>query len=216
MTARSLRYALACLAAAVSVAITATPASAHVLIDTVQPRGDGSVTITFTFEHGCSGKPTTGLAITVPTGSAVIGADEPEGWTHHSDQGLIRFNGTAIPDHQRAQFVLHARIQADVGSTVLFPTLQQCAGGASLDWSAAAEDADYPAPRFVATAATVDPALSSTPQGNGATPGQVLTATALYVGLAVTAAAEWVRRRRLALGGPGQRRERARPPRARH
>ena len=53
---RGSRVLTAVAAAGALAVLTAGPAAAHVLIETVEPHGDGTSTLTFTFDHGCDGE----------------------------------------------------------------------------------------------------------------------------------------------------------------
>ena len=73
MTRRARAAAALGLAALLTVAGT-QGAAAHVLLETATPNGDGTTTLTFSFEHGCDGAPTTGLDVTLPE----VGLTQPE------------------------------------------------------------------------------------------------------------------------------------------
>ncbi|WP_293781200.1 DUF1775 domain-containing protein [uncultured Aeromicrobium sp.] len=147
-------------------------ASAHVLVDAVEPEGDGSVTVTFSFDHGCDGSPTTALAVALPEG-AELADDEfgaPDGWTGTEDDGTIRWSGPGIADGDVAQFTAQLRLSGAPGTTLLFPSEQECENGDGYAWTGTADDDPEPAPRFVATAATLDPALAP-PAGSSGSGG---------------------------------------------
>jgi hypothetical protein len=88
-----------------------------------------------------------------------------------------------------ARFVVTARVDAAPGDTVLVPTVQACDGGTEIDWSGATADTERPAPRFVATASTVDPSarpVAGPLEQGGAGPVGVCVAVTVFVGLVLT------------------------------
>lgn len=177
------RHGAASVLAGAFVALAAAPAAAHVLIESVQPNGDGSTTLTFMFDHGCAGEPTDDLHVTLPEGVVALAADQPEGWTAEVGPDAVQWSGTPVPHDVRATFVLDVRVTGEVGQSFVFPTEQGCTGGASYSWTGTDPSSAHPAPSFVATAASLsDRAIS----GPGA---QSLTGTAPLVAGVLLAAA---------------------------
>lgn len=178
--------------------LAVAPARAHVLLDRVEPRGDGSVDLVFSFDHGCAGQePTDALTLTVPDHTAVISASGPRGWRHVVEDGTVSWTGPGIADGTRAEFVVTARVGARAGETVRFPAVQSCEGAAPYAWDDPADGDPEPAPRFVATTATTDTALHPVAKDvreSGAGPAAVAFAIALFVAASVLLAG-WVRRR---------------------
>jgi hypothetical protein len=190
------------LLAGVVVLQSAAPAAADVVIDSVVPRGDGSVDLVFALSRGCAGAPTEGLVATLPTGAAVVAVEDPDGWSHEVEGGRISWAGPVIPAVDEARFSVTARIGAAPGDTVLVPVEQACAGGARVSWTGPLDDVETPSPGFVATASTVDPSLQAVPtfaEPDGAGPVSVALAVLAAIGLAVGAA---VVRRRVTPGRP--------------
>lgn len=151
--------------------VPAAPAAAHVLIETVEPNGDGTATLTFTFDHGCEGEPTDTMVVTMPDGVEALAADQPDGWTAETEPGSVRWEGEPVPDGDRAEFTLDVRVTGTVGQSFSFPTEQECAGEGAYQWTDTDPSGDYPAPTFVATAASlaetpVTPAAPATSQGS--------------------------------------------------
>lgn len=161
--ARVGRRVAATLAVGLLCLVPAAPAAAHVLIETVEPRGDGTATLTFTFDHGCAGQPTDTLAVTMPDGVEALAADQPDGWTGEVERGEVRWTGDPVPDGDRAAFTLDVRVTGTVGQSFSFPTEQGCVGDGSYRWTDTDPSAEYPAPTFVATAAS----LAGTPAPPG-------------------------------------------------
>lgn len=180
----------------------AGPAAAHVTADSADPAGDGSVVITFGFNHACAAAGTTGLTMRMPTGSVALAATAPPGWTSGIVGTTIDWSGPEIPSGRAVSFTVTARLAGQVGQALMFPTVQRCRDGDSFDWSDPDESADEPAPRLVATAAILDPALApaerqAEPAGGGAGPIAVGAAVASFA-LAAAGAAWWARRRGVA------------------
>lgn len=178
----------------------AAPAQAHVLLDAVEPRDDGTVDLVFTFDHGCTGQvDTDGLKITIPDHTAVVGASGPRGWVHEIKDDTIIWSGPGIPERSGAKFVVNARVGALPGETVLFPVTQTCTGAEPYVWDDPADGDPQPAPRFVATSATVDASLRATPQvaaSSGASGSAVVVSVILFA--AAAAGVTFVVRRRWA------------------
>lgn len=162
---------------AVSVAVgllclaPAAPAAAHVLIETVEPNGDGTSTLTFTFDHGCDGQPTDTLDVTMPDGVEALAADQPDGWTGEVEPGSVRWTGEPVPDGARAEFTIDVRVTGTVGQSFSLPTEQGCVGDGSYQWADTDPSAEHPAPTFVATAASLAetpaaPAAPTAPAGS--------------------------------------------------
>lgn len=167
--------------------VAMSPASAHVLLDSAQPRGDGSVDLTFSFDHSCTDSPTTRLIVTVPSGSRIEAASQPEGWTSEVEGDTVSWTGRGTETSTGRAFTITARLQGEPGSPLLFPTRQDCDNGDGYDWNETAEDGNRPAPRLIATQAVLDPALTPTPSqpageqtDHGATTVQIAIALAVF------------------------------------
>lgn len=187
---------LAAVALALPILLLAGPAGAHVLLDAVQPRGDGTVDLVFTFEHGCLGQAATdGLEMTVPDHTVVVDTAEPDGWTRRIDDRTITWSGPAITDGTPAEFVVTARVGAIPGETVLFPATQICAGAPPYHWDDPADGDPEPAPRFVATSASVDPALRAAEESGDSGAGVVALVVALGGSVSLAAGAATMLRR---------------------
>lgn len=192
-----MNYRLALRASATLLALLvislASPANAHVLLDAVRPHSDGTVDLVFSFDHGCVGQvPTNELILTVPDHTAVIATHEPPGWKRTTDGPTITWTGPAIPDGERAEFIVTARVGSTPGSTVTFPVIQKCDGAAPYNWTDPDDSASFPAPRFVATAATIDPTLQAPPRtAEPGRSGPVAVGIAIGALVAFTALGTW-------------------------
>ncbi|MBN0038904.1 DUF1775 domain-containing protein [Cellulosimicrobium cellulans] len=193
---RGSRVAVALAAAGALAVLTAGPAAAHVLIETVEPHGDGTSTLTFTFDHGCDGEPTDALRVTLPEGVEALGAGQPDGWTSDVGADAVAWTGEPVPDGERAAFTLDVRVTGEVGQAFVFPAVQECPSGASYAWTDTDPSGARPAPTFVATAASLAPAPVVTAAAPP-TPTAPLVA-AVTVGAAVVGiVGGWSARRRL-------------------
>ncbi|WP_062430742.1 DUF1775 domain-containing protein [Herbidospora daliensis] len=187
------------LAAVVLALLPAGPALAHVLLESAQPNGDGSVTLTFSFDHGCDGTPTEALVVRVPAGSSVVSAGQPAGWRGAVKGNTVEWTGPGIADGAKAAFTVKARLSGKVGTPLLFPTTQKCGGGKGYEWIGVDDASEEPAPRLIATAAVLDPALGPAPPpavgADGA--GDVQVAVALGAFTALAALVAHLTRRRI-------------------
>ncbi len=182
----------------------AVPAAAHVEVASAQPNGDGTTTLTFSFDHSCDDSPTTELVVALPDGVTASGTVPPEGWTATVAGQRVTFTG---PGRETAEVGVTTRIVARAGDTLTFPVLQRCADGGSYDWIDITADSEHPAPRLIATnavlaeqpqvpAAPPDAAAGGTEptQGGGATLGQASAVVVTFVAAAALAGFVTVRR----------------------
>ena len=149
--------ALAALVLALALVLgLALPASAHVELEPAQAEAGSTATLTFSFHHGKDGTATTGLAVQLPEGAAVVDVPAKDGWTSAVTDGgtVVTWTGGSVPDDTEAAFAVVVRLPSREGE-VLFPTVQTTAAG-ELAWISADEgesEADHPAPRLVLTPA---------------------------------------------------------------
>ncbi|WP_163186590.1 DUF1775 domain-containing protein [Cellulosimicrobium sp. SL-1] len=191
---RGARALLALAAAGALALLTVAPAAAHVLIETVEPRGDGTSRLTFTFDHGCDGEPTDALRVTLPAGVEALDAGQPAGWIAEVTDDAVAWAGAPVPDGERAAFTLDVRVTGEPGQAFVFPAVQECPSGASYAWTDTDPAGARPAPTFVATAASLAPA----PVAPGASPtptGPLVGAVVLGAGVVGVAGGAWSRRR---------------------
>ncbi|KMO31800.1 DUF1775 domain-containing protein [Methylobacterium aquaticum] len=180
------------LAAALSLA--AAPAFAHAVLAVTQASPNQTYRGVVQIGHGCDGKATTGITVTIPEGVIAAKPMPKAGWQLSTVKGAyaraypsyhgtvaegvktITWTGGALPDDQYDEFVFQARLTDAVapGGTVYFPVRQDC-DGAVADWSQvpaagqSARDLKSPAPgvRIVAAAAApAAPASASVKAGD--------------------------------------------------
>ena len=122
------------------VAALATPlsASAHVTLPPGGATAGDNYAAAFRVGHACSGaRSTTGITVRFPEGFYVQKAEPRPGWTLATTPGSVTWRaasaGAALPDKERAEFVVHGRLPAQPG-TLWFKVLQSCDVG-SVDWA---------------------------------------------------------------------------------
>lgn len=165
-------------AALALVALSATPASAHVTVTPTETAAGSYTVLTFSVGHGCEGSPTTKLAIQIPEGINSVSATrqpfydvekvieplDPPVTSSHGEEITERVDQvvytatTALPDGQRDTFELSVQLPADAaGQTLTFPSVQTCEKGQTAWTEVAAEGAaepEHPAPAFEVTQAS--------------------------------------------------------------
>ncbi|MCD9624435.1 DUF1775 domain-containing protein [Rhabdothermincola salaria] len=169
---RPTRAVIAALALSGTVALVAptAPAAAHVT-SAEEPVVAGERTpVTFSFDHGCAGQPTTSLRVQIPDGVSDVAAEAPEGWTSTVTDDELRWDGGSIPDGETVPFVATMVVTAPEDTTLHFPTIQGCPT-AEEAWiqipDASNPEPDYPAPSIV-VGTTTDATLADEPQGTEA------------------------------------------------
>jgi uncharacterized protein YcnI len=161
----------------IGVGVTATPVLAHVDVadSTVQPNGDASVT--FSFDHGCDGEPTTSLRVQVPEGVSDVVPQPVDGWQTASSATEFSWSGGSVPDGQQAAFTATMRVSGTAGDTIWFPTVQGCPSGEEAWIETAAPGAPEPenvAPSIV-LAVTVEATTTTAPATTAVQPSTTRT-----------------------------------------
>ena len=164
MRSVALRTPVALLAALAALVVLAVPAGAHVELEPGRAEAGSTVTLTFSFHHGKDGTATTGLAVQVPDGAAIVEVPPKAGWTSEvtDDDSVVTWRGGSVPDGTEAAFPVVVRLPAREG-VVLFPTVQTTGAG-ELAWISADEgesEGDHPAPRLELTPGQVAPSSSA-------------------------------------------------------
>ncbi|AWN46851.1 copper resistance protein CopZ [Methylobacterium terrae] len=181
------------LAATLSVApaLVAAPAFAHAVLAVPQGSPNQTYRGVVQIGHGCDGRATTAITVTIPEGVIAAKPMPKAGWelatvkgayaraypSHHGtvSEGVkeITWKGGSLPDGFYDEFVFQARLTDAVapGGTVYFPVRQEC-DGAVVDWrevpaaGQSARDLKSPAPgvRIVA-AGNVAPSAAAAAAG---------------------------------------------------
>ena len=140
--------------AALGLGLLASAAQAHAVLERKQASPGASYRGVVQIMHGCNGKPTTRVSVTIPEG--IIGAKPmpKPGWTlattrgayaktyttHHgtASEGVtaITWSGGSLPDDEVDEFTFLAQVADTVepGTTLYAPVQQDCSEG-SLSWS---------------------------------------------------------------------------------
>lgn len=178
---------------------TARAADEEAVVDQVVGRGDGTVDLTIAVTGGCVGTTTRTVSVRLPVSGAVVSVGDAAGSTHRVDGEQVTWQAGEPGARLPRTFSLTARLVAAPGDEVLLPTRLDCADGSSTAWTDTAPDGAHPAPRFTATADTVDDAgteaVPVAADGEGG-PGHGWLAAAVLLLPAATATAVVARRRR--------------------
>jgi periplasmic copper chaperone A len=145
---------------AVLVVGTMTAALAHVGIETdADPDPGRIVPVSFVFDHGCNGEPTTEFRVLLPDGITDVDVDPVAegGWEARVADGVLTWSGgEPVPDHQLHAFSAEIALPNQPGETLYFPTIQRC-GDAESAWiqvpgeGEEPGDLDAPAPSLTLT-----------------------------------------------------------------
>jgi periplasmic copper chaperone A len=198
------RSIAAIVAATAAILLSGSPAAAHVLLAKAQPNGDGSTTLTFTFDHGCGESPTTALVVSLPSGAATpTRTEQPTGWKATTETSRITWTGPGLQPGTEAAFSLVTRLTGTIGQALRFPTEQRCANGQSYQWTDPQPGDEHPAPSLIATGAILAPVPAATQRVASPTTGsggadlpQALGALAIFIATVTTATAIAARRTR--------------------
>jgi len=140
-------------AAATLLASLASPAFAHITLETSEaPIGSGYKAV-LRVPHGCDGAPTTGITIKLPEGFVSAKPMPKPGWTLDITTGdyarpyklfgsevksgatEISWSGGNLPDNEYDEFVVRGTLADSLtpGDTLYFPVIQTCTSGEE-DW----------------------------------------------------------------------------------
>ena len=95
---------------------------------------DGTTRITWSFNHGCSGRATIGLRAQLPAGAWNVTAQDPPGWTSTVTATEIHWTGGQVPDGTTASFTASMVLAQPAGETVGLANVQECTDGAEIAW----------------------------------------------------------------------------------
>ncbi len=107
---------------------TASGAVAHVNTSPEQVKPGAPATVLFVIGHGCSGSPTTSVAIKVPAAVSRVSGVAPKGWMTSVGNSVVTFTGGTLADKVKGSFGVTFTSPAKTG-TLLFPTVQTCVKG---------------------------------------------------------------------------------------
>jgi uncharacterized protein YcnI len=134
-----------------AIALAASPACAHVGLETRQATIGSSYKAVFTVPHGCAGSPTIKIRVHIPEGVIGVKPMPKAGWnletingkyaTEYDYQGNklsegikeVVWSGGKLPDHNYDEFVVSTYLTPGLkpNSTLYFPLVQECEQGVS-------------------------------------------------------------------------------------
>ncbi|WP_426418409.1 YcnI family protein [Bradyrhizobium genosp. A] len=137
--------------AIVLVALVATPARAHITLETKQATVGASYKAVFAVPHSCSGSPTVKMRVQIPEGVIAVKPMPKAGWTvdvvegqyasaydYHGNKltsGVkeVVWSGGKLPDHNYDEFVVSSFLTDSLrpNTTLYFPVVQECEKGVS-------------------------------------------------------------------------------------
>jgi periplasmic copper chaperone A len=142
----SKRYCLILIAA-----LAASPAGAHVSLETKQATIGASYKAVFTVPHGCTGSPTVKIRVQIPEGVIAVKPMPKAGWSVDVVEGKyageydyhgnklasgakeVVWSGGKLPDHHYDEFVMSTFLTDTLkpSTTLYFPVVQECEKGVS-------------------------------------------------------------------------------------
>jgi uncharacterized protein YcnI len=136
---------------AFAAALVASPAGAHITLETHEATIGSSYKAVFAVPHGCAGSATIKIRVQIPEGVIGVKPMPKAGWNVEAVEGKYAteydFHGTRIsegvkevvwsggklPDHNYDEFVLIGFLTDSLkpNTTLYFPTVQECEQGVS-------------------------------------------------------------------------------------
>ena len=134
-----------------AIVLAASPACAHVGLETKQATIGTSYKAVFIVPHGCAGSPTVKIRVQIPEGVIAAKPMPKAGWnveaisgkyaTEYDYQGSklsegvkeVVWSGGKLPDHHYEEFVVSTFLTTGLkpNSTLYFPVVQECEQGVS-------------------------------------------------------------------------------------
>ena len=116
--------------------LSAAAAQAHVTLDQSTGYAGAYQKLTFRVGHGCDGKATTGLTVTLPEGATGAKPMPKPGWkiefTNNGALHEISWKGGELPDAYFDEFTIQIKLPDQPGK-LYFRIVQQC-GAVSVAW----------------------------------------------------------------------------------
>jgi len=163
------RILAACALGGALLAACASPADAHITLETRQATVGVGYKAVFRVPHGCAGSATTRIRVQIPEGVIGVKAMPKPGWTLETVKGAyakaydlyhgkvsegareIVWSGGRLLDENYDEFVLTGFLSTDLkpDTMLYFPTVQECESGVTrwIDIPAEGKKADdYPHP----------------------------------------------------------------------
>jgi uncharacterized protein YcnI len=131
--------------------LAASPAVAHVFLETRQATVGGSYKAVFAVPHGCKGSPTVKIRVQIPEGVIAVKPMPKAGWSIDMVEGKyaaeysyhgntigsgvkeVSWSGGKLPDKNYDEFVMHTVLTETLkpNTTLYFPVVQECESGVS-------------------------------------------------------------------------------------
>ncbi len=132
-------------------ALAASPAAAHITLETKQAAVGASYKAVFTVPHGCAGSPTVKIRVQIPEGVIAVKPMPKAGWSvdvvegkyageydYHGNKlssGVreVMWSGGKLLDKNYDEFVMHTVLTDTLkpNTTLYFPVVQECETGVS-------------------------------------------------------------------------------------
>ena len=132
-------------------AFVASPAAAHITLETKQAAVGSYYKAVFAVPHGCKGSPTTKIRVQIPEGVIAVKPMPKAGWSvdvvegkyanEYDDHGNklssgvreVAWSGGKLPDHNYDEFVISSFLTDSLkpNTTLYFPVVQECETGVS-------------------------------------------------------------------------------------
>ena len=134
-----------------AIVLAASPACAHVGLETKQATIGASYKAVFTVPHGCAGSPTVKIRVQIPEGVIAAKPMPKAGWNVEAISGKyageydyhgsklsegvkeVVWSGGKLPDHYYEEFVVSTYLSTSLkpNTTLYFPVVQECEQGVS-------------------------------------------------------------------------------------
>jgi uncharacterized protein YcnI len=132
-------------------ALAASPAAAHITLETKQATVGASYKAVFAVPHGCAGSATVKIRVQIPEGVIAVKPMPKAGWSvdvvegkyaadydYHGNKlssGVkeVVWSGGRLPDHNYDEFVISTFLTDSLkpNTTLYFPVVQECETGVS-------------------------------------------------------------------------------------
>jgi uncharacterized protein YcnI len=160
------------IAVATVLALLASPALAHITLETQQAPVGSTYKAVLRVPHGCKGAATIKVRVQIPEGVIAVKPQPKSGWTLETIKGQygkaydyygtptsegvkeVIWSGGKLLDEHYDEFALRAYLTSDLKSdtTLFVPVVQECDGGSVERWieipaaGKSADDYKFPAP----------------------------------------------------------------------
>ena len=157
-------------------AALASPALAHITLETSEAPAGSAYKAVLRVGHGCEGAATTAIRVQIPEGVIAVHPMPKQGWTLETKTGAypepvayydqtltegvqeITWSGGELPDEWYEEFIFRVQLpDGEPGQVIYFPLVQEC-GETTTRWieipaEGATEEPEEPAPGVTLTEA---------------------------------------------------------------